>query len=48
MPGTKPRALFCTPGVDNFTAKMQKIHAEVKQALEKAADQMKTQYDKKK
>ncbi len=27
---------------------MQKIHAESKQSLEKATDQMKAQYDKKK
>ncbi len=36
------------PVSTTFVSEMQKIHEEAKQALEKAADQMKTQYDKKK
>ncbi len=48
LPGTKPQAPFCMPASTTFISQMQKIHAEAKQALKKAADQMKAQYDKKK
>ncbi len=48
LPGAKPQAPFRTPASTTFVSQMQKIHAEAKQALEKAADQMKAQYDKKK
>ncbi len=48
LPGAKPRAPFRTPASTTFVSQMQKIHAEAKQALEKAADQMKAQYNKKK
>ncbi len=48
LPGTKPQAPFCTPASTTFVSQMQKIHAQAKQALEKAANQMKAQYDKKK
>ncbi len=36
------------PASTTFVSEMQKIHEEAKRALEKAADQMKAQYDKKK
>ncbi len=39
---------FRTPASTTFVSQMQKIHAEAQRALEKAADQMKAQYDKKK
>ncbi len=42
------QAPFRTPASTMFVSQMQKIHAEAKQSLEKAADQMKAQYDKKK
>ncbi len=48
LPGAKPQAPFRTPALTTFVSQMQKIYAEAKQALEKAADQMKTQYNKKK
>ncbi len=48
LPGAKPKAPFRTPTSTTFVSEMQKIHEEAKRALEKAADQMKTQYDKKK
>ncbi len=48
LPGTKPKAPFRTPASTTFVSEMQKIHEEAKQALEKAAAQMKAQYDKKK
>ncbi len=42
------QAPFRTPASTTFISQMQKIHAEAKQALEKATNQMKAQYDKKK
>ncbi len=48
LPGAKPQAPFHTPASTMFISQMQKIHAEAKRALNKAADQMKVQYDKKK
>ncbi len=45
---TKPQTPFQTPASHTFILKMQEIHAKAKQALEKAADQMKIQYDKNK
>ncbi len=48
LPGAKPQAPFHTPASTMFVSQMQKIHAEAKRSLEKAADQMKAQYDKKK
>ncbi len=48
LPGAKPKAPFRTPASTTFVSEMQKIHGEAKRALEKAADQMKAQYDKKK
>ncbi len=36
------------PASTTFVSEMQKIHEEARQALEKAAAQMKAQYDKKK
>ncbi len=48
LPGTKPQAPFQTPASTTFVSQMQKIHAEAKRSLEKATDQMKAQYDKKK
>ncbi len=48
LPGTKPQAPFHTPASTMFVSQMQKIHAEAKRSLEKAADQMKAQYNKKK
>ncbi len=48
LPGAKPKAPFRTPASTTFISEMQKIHEEAKQALEKAAAQMKAQYDKKK
>ncbi len=47
-PGAKLQAPFWTPASTMFISQMQKIHAEAKWALEKATDQMKAQYDKKK
>ncbi len=47
LPGAKPRAPFRTLASTTFILQMQKIHAEAKQALKKAADQMKAQYNKK-
>ncbi len=47
IPGAKPQTHFQTPASTTFISKMQEIHAQAKQSLEKAADQMKTQYDKK-
>ncbi len=48
LPGTKPQAPFRTPASTTFVSNIQKIHEETKQALEKAANQMKAQYNKKK
>ncbi len=48
LPGTKPIAPFRTPASDTFVSKMQEVHATAKKSLEKAALQMKVQYDKKK
>ncbi len=48
LPGAKPKAPFRMPASTTFISEMQKIHEEAKRALEKAADQMKAQYDKKK
>ena len=47
-PGAKTKAPFRTPAAKDFTTTMQKIHTKTKMALEKAADQIKAQYDKKK
>lgn len=46
--GAKPQTPFCTPASTMFVSKMQEIHATAKWSLEKATDQMKAQYDKKK
>ncbi len=48
LPGTKPQAPFQTLALTSFVSKIQKIHAEAKCCLEKVANQMKAQYDKKK
>ncbi len=48
LPGAKHQAPFWTPTSTTFALKMQEIHAQAKRALEKAANQMKAQYDKKK
>ncbi len=48
LPGAKSQTPFRTPASTTFVSKMQEIHATAKQSLEKAADQMKAQYDKKK
>ncbi len=48
LPGAKPQTPFQTPASTTFVSKMQEIHAAAKRSLEKAADQMKAQYDKKK
>ncbi len=48
LPGAKPKAPFRTPASTTFISEMQKIHEEAKQALEKAAAQMKAQYNNKK
>ncbi len=48
LPGTKPQAPFWTPASTTFVSKMQEVHVEAKCSLEKAANQMKAQYDKKK
>ena len=48
LPGAKPKAPFRMPASTTFVSEMQKIHEEAKRALEKAANQMKAQYDKKK
>ncbi len=48
LPGTKSTAPFRTPASDTFVSKMQDIHATAKKSLEKAALQMKAQYDKRK
>ncbi len=42
------QAPFRTPASTTLISQMQKIHAEAKRSLEKAADQMKAQYDEKK
>ncbi len=47
MPHTKSQTPFQTSALTTFISKMQEIHAEAKCSLEKAADQMKVQYDKK-
>ncbi len=48
LPGAKPQAPFHTPASTMFISQMQKIHTEAKRALEKATDQMKAHYNKKK
>ncbi len=48
LPGTKSIAPFRTPALNAFVSKMQEIHAAAKKSLEKAALQMKVQYNKKK
>ncbi len=48
LPGTKLTGPFRTPASDTFVSKMQEVHATAKKLLEKAALQMKAQYDKKK
>ncbi len=48
LPGAKPQASLQTLASTTFISKMQEIHATAKWSLEKAADQMKAQYDKKK
>ncbi len=45
--GIKPQSPFRTPASNTFISKMQEIHAEAKWSIEKAANQMKAQYDKK-
>ncbi len=45
-PGIKTKASFQTPTSADFISTMQTVHAEAKCALEKAAAQMKAQYDK--
>lgn len=42
------RSPFVNPALENFAVIMQKIHDKTKHSLEKAAAQMKMQYDKKK
>ncbi len=46
LPGTKLTSPFQTPASDTFVSKMQEVHAAAKKSLEKAALQMKTQYNK--
>ncbi len=54
--GRNPRVLpdssdyysFMNPAAGNFIKEMSQIHAETRDALEKAAENMKKQYDKKK
>ncbi len=48
LPGAKPQTPFWTPASTTFVSKMQEIHAMAKRSLEKAADQMKAQYNKRK
>ncbi len=48
LPGTKSMTPFRTSASNAFVSKMQEIHATAKKSLEKAALQMKAQYDKKK
>lgn len=48
IPGTKSNAPFQTPSSDTFVSKMQEIHSTAQKSLEKAASQMKAQYDKSK
>ncbi len=48
LPGTKSIGLFRTPASDTFISKIQEVHAAAKRSLEKAALQMKAQYNKKK
>ncbi len=48
LPGAKPQTPFQTPASTMFISKMHEIHAAAKRSLEKAADQMKAQYDKRK
>ncbi len=48
LPGTKPVAPFHTPASNTFVSKMREVHATAKKSLEKAALQMKAQYDKSK
>ncbi len=48
LPGTKPTGPFRTPASNTFVSKMQEVHATAKKSLEKAALQMKAQYNKKK
>ncbi|SJL04326.1 uncharacterized protein ARMOST_07692 [Armillaria ostoyae] len=47
-PDTHTHAALRTPASEEFKATMKLIHDETKAALTKAAEQMKTQYDKKK
>ncbi|SJL13670.1 uncharacterized protein ARMOST_17118 [Armillaria ostoyae] len=47
-PNTHTHAVLRTPASEEFKATMKLIHDETKAALTKAAEQMKTQYDKKK
>ncbi len=46
IPEARSRASLGTPASGDFILKMQEIHAEAKKSLEKAATQMKVQYDK--
>ncbi len=46
LPETKPTAPFRTPASDMFVSKMQEVHTTAKKSLEKAALQMKVQYNK--
>ncbi len=48
LPGMKPVTPFRTPASNTFVSKMQEVHATTKKLLEKAALQMKVQYDKSK
>ncbi len=48
LPGAKPQTHFWTPALTMFVSKMQEIHAAAKWSLERATNQMKAQYDKKK
>ncbi len=48
LPGAKPQAPFRMPRVHHLCFRHTEIHEEAKRALEKAADQMKAQYNKKK
>ncbi len=46
VPGVKSQHPFRTPASTTFISKMQEIHTKAKQSLEKAANQIKAEYDK--
>ncbi len=48
LPDSPRSSLFTNPVAAEFAMTMSQIHKETCEALEKATDNMKTQYDKKK